>query len=304
MKLEISGLRRVLCALDVERTGSPSLAMASLLAERFHASVDALYATSSVAVARQAEQRLSGIVTGMKRHVCVSSFVAPGPASAAILAHSERHSTDLIVMAASSHRRFSGGPKTIAPVSAHAPCAVLTVGGRFQAAPLRRILVPIAAGGVEKHATSWVTALASRFDAEVGLLRIEQPRSGFWDAISGASQLRPTNDTSSTDGESLLAALRHSGIDAYEVAHSGGSDSDALAGLCNAGSFDTMVVGLPAGGEGHDPADVLAAALRQKTNALVLTVRALRSPALFAPGWLATLPKVAGADWVQPEGAP
>jgi nucleotide-binding universal stress UspA family protein len=315
MRLETSRLRRVLCALDVERSGSTPLTMASLLAERFHASVDALYASSPVVpfpnradrvkrliTDHNAQERLSGIVASMTRKVCVSSYVTRGPASTVILTHSERHRSDLIVMASSPPRRFAGPPNTIAPVAAHAPCAVLTVGDRFHAVPLRRILLPIAPGGAEQHALSWVTALASRFDAEVGLLRIDQPRSGFWKTFATAPQARPaTLETTGAGCAEVLVALQRSRIDAYDIEHPGGSDSDALSELCNSGAFDAIVMGLPAAGEGKDGADALVASVRLKSNAPVLSVRAIRSPVLFAPGRSDLLPKaVVGADWAQP----
>jgi nucleotide-binding universal stress UspA family protein len=257
--------------------------MASLLAERFHASVDALYASSArgatwssapervkqLTEEQHAQQRLTGFVASMTRRVCVSSFVTSGTASSVILSHSERHASDLIVMASAPHRRFASARSTITPVSALAACAVLTVGGRFQVAPPRRILLPVGPAGAEPHARSWVTALASRFDAEVGLLRVDH-RGGFWnDRATGAN--RPA------DAE-VLAVLCRAGIDAYEIAHPGGSDSEAMAGMCEAGAFDAIVFGLPAAGEGTDVGDATVAALRAKTGVPVLSVR---SPALF-----------------------
>ena len=70
MKLESSKLRRVLCALDVDRSGSTALAMASLLGERFQASVDALYAPP--AEEHSAQERLSALVASATRKVSVT----------------------------------------------------------------------------------------------------------------------------------------------------------------------------------------------------------------------------------------
>jgi hypothetical protein len=92
----------------------------------------------------------------------------------------------------------------------------------------------------------------------------------------------------------VAAALCGAGIDAYDIVHPGGSDSDALSELCNSGAFDAIVMGLPAAGEGKDGADALAAAVRLKSSAPVLSVRSIRSPALFAPGHFEPLPKAVG----------
>jgi nucleotide-binding universal stress UspA family protein len=310
---ESSKVRRVLCAVDVARSGPSSLAMASLLAERFHASLDALYAPPRASALRDrgarvqrlitehnAEERLFSMVAAVKRKVCVSSFVTRGNASAVIVNHSERYRSDLIVMASSARRRFAAPSGTISPVTAYAPCAVLTVGDRFQPAALRRILLPVGPAGVELPALSWITTLASRFDAEVGVLRIGEPRSGLW------QQFRDTLGPAVTAGErdsedvpALVAQLCGLGIDAYEIAHPGGADDDALSSLCESGAFDAAVMGQPAAGDGKGRAD-LVAAVRTKTNAPVLSIRTLRAPMLFAPSHFEPLPRAVGADWVQP----
>lgn len=315
MKTEAPKVRRVLCALDVARSGSTALSMASLLAERFHATVDALYATPAVPkfdgrtahVERlihehNAQERLSGMLAAVKRKISVSSYVTRGEATAVILSHSERQGSDLIVLASSPHRRFAGGPNTIAPVTALASCAVLTVGDRFKPAPLRRILLPIGPAGAERRALSWVSALASRFDAEVGVLRIGELRSGLWKVLSAA--LDPTagaRRSAPLETAEVLASLCRAGVDAYEIEHPGGGDSDAASRLCEAGAFDAVVMGLPAAGEGKDSGDGWVASLRLKTSAPVLSIRTIRPPVLFAPSHFEPLPRVAaGADWAQP----
>jgi nucleotide-binding universal stress UspA family protein len=312
-KHEASNVRSVLCAVDVERSGSTALSMASLLAERFHASVDALYATPSTPkfdnrAARvrrlisehNAQERLTGMLASLKGRVCVSSFVTRGNATPVILTHSERQGSDLIVMTSSPHRRFAGGPSTIAPVTALAPCAVLTVGARFQPAPLRRILLPIAPAGAEPHALSWVSALAARFDAEVGVLRIGQPRSGLWKIFSATAEVTGRARSTGVGSADVLAALRPRGIHAYEVEHPGGGDTDAVSQLCGSGAFDAVVMGLPAADESRDT-DAWVGALRLKTSAPVLSVRTLRPRMLFASSYFEPRPRaVAGADWAQP----
>lgn len=301
----------MLCALDLERPGSASLGMASLLGEYFEASVDALYATpprcftasAPEQIARlvnehTAQERLSAVVASVTRKVRVSSYVTSGPASAVILTHSERYTSDLIVMASSPHRRAAISADTIAPVSEHAPCAVLTVGDRFQPAALRRILLPVGPAGVEKRARSWVTTLASRFDAEVGLLRIEQPRSGVRKALTRAQE--PVASASrGSELEQVLAALCCAGVDAYEIAHPGGDEADALARLCEIGGFDAIVFGLSAPTEGAASYG-LVSAVRQRTSAPVLSVRSSCSPMLFAPSCFElSRNSLLGSDWAQ-----
>jgi nucleotide-binding universal stress UspA family protein len=216
-----------------------------------------------------------------------------------ILSHSARHQSDLIVMASRPHQRFGAAASTIASVSTRAPCAVLTVGSRFQPAPLRRILLPIGATGAERYATDWVTALASRFDAEVGVLRIERVRSGFWKTFTNTQEsAAPSSESAHAETEKVLGALRHRGIDAYEIDHPGGSDGEVIGDFCESGAFDAIVMGLPISGDGSG-ADALAASVRLKTSAPVLSVRAVRSPVSFTSNHLEPLPAVAGADWVQ-----
>lgn len=303
MKLESSRLCRVLCALDVDRSGNTALAMASLLAERFQASVDALYAPPLSILANQAEQlqrtaaqeRLATLVAFTTRKVRVSSYITPGPASAVILTHSERYTSDLIVLASSPHRRFALSAGTIGPVSEHAPCGVLTVGDRFRPAPFRRILLPVGPAGVEQRACSWVATLASRFDAEVGLVRVDQPRSGLWKVSTNA--VAPLT-AGRVECRQVLDAFGRVGLDAYEIAHPGGNDADALAGLCEAGAFDAVVIGLMSAAGGMTDGDSMVAAVRRKTSAPVLSVRASTrfAPSRFEPPRRAAV----GADWAQP----
>lgn len=313
--LEPSQVRRVLCALDVERSGSTSLSLASLLAERFHASVDALYAVparpklESGALRREqgvqeqkAQDRLTAMLGAVRRRVCVSSFVTRGDATDVILRHSQRQASDLIVMASSPQRLFAGRPSTIAPVTAAAPCAVLTVGHRFRPAPPRRILVPLGTAGAERRALAWVFALASRFDAEVGVLKLGQPRSGVWKMFTPAAEPIATGgELTGLEAADVLAELCLRGIDAYEIAHPGGSDSDAVSHLCEAGAFDAVVMGLVASGGSDERGDGWVASVRSKTSVPVLSVRTIRVPTLFAPSPFDRLPPaIASANWAHP----
>jgi nucleotide-binding universal stress UspA family protein len=307
MKLESSRLCRVLCALDVDRSGHTALAMASLLGERFEASVDALYAppprlsvpaNSAEQVQRlvhehAAQERLATLVACTTRKVRVSPYVTPGLASAVILTHSERYTSDLIVLASSPHRRSAPSAGTIAPVSEHAPCGVLTVGDRFRPAPFRRILLPVGPGGVEPRACSWVTTLASRFDAEVGLVRIDQPQSGLWKV---STNLVESLTAGRVECQQVLDALGRAGIDAYEIAHPGGDDASALAELCEGGAFDAIVMGLTSAVGGGAEGDSVVAAVRRKTSAPVLSVR---SAVRFAASRFEPLRQAAGAEWAQ-----
>lgn len=300
MNLERSTVRRVLCALDAARSGSTSLAMASLLAERFHASIDALYAmppaptfdgrvarVKRLLVEHDSQERMQNVLASAERQVCVSSFVTRGSASAVILAHSQRYASDLIVMASSRRQRFAAAPSTVAPVSALARCAVLTVGDDFRKTPIRRILLPIGATGVECSALGWAITLAAQFGAEVELLRIGAPNERFWKTPTPS--LADSSVGSRIGLSDALVALGRMKIAASELTTPGGNDGDAVSRLCASEAFDAVVLGLPASGQGRDISDAFAGEVRRRTNVSVLSVRSLRSPALFAPRHFAPL---------------
>ncbi|HET7546047.1 MAG TPA: universal stress protein [Polyangiaceae bacterium] len=314
MKFERLTVRRVLCALDVDRSSSTSLSLASLMAERFHASVDALYASAAVptfdhCAARvrrlinehNAQDRMTRMLADIKRNVCISSFVTRGNASAVILAHSKRQGSGLIVMASSPHRHFAGGRSTIEAVTAQASCAVLTAGDAFEAVPLRRILLPVGPAGVEPEALSWVSALASRFRAEIAVLRIGKPRNGLWKLFSATGEAAPRAlGRSSVEYAEVLAALGPQGIETYEIQHPGGSDTSAVSNLCESGRFDAVVVGLPPIGQSKDDGAAWVSSVRLKTSAPVLSVRSIGSSVRVAspppPSKPARHEVVAGAE--------
>jgi len=154
----------------------------------------------------------------------------------------------------------------------------------------RRILLPTGPQGVTQEASRWVATLASRFDAEVGLLRIEQRKSGFWQINSSLPAVVEDAGASRADAATALADLRRGGIDAYEIDHPGGADCDALGELCESGAFDLVVMSVGAAGEGESRGRLLAA-VRRQTSAPVLSVRTVRAPALFAPGHFERLPE-------------
>ncbi|HET7539592.1 MAG TPA: universal stress protein [Polyangiaceae bacterium] len=296
MKHEGPKMRRVLCALDMGRSSSTSLSLASLLAERFHASVDALYATPAVpafdhSAARvkrlisehNAQDRMTRMLADIKRRVCISSFVTRGDATAVILAHSKRQGSDLIVMASSPNRHFAGGRSTIEAVTAQAACAVLTAGDAFEAAPLRQILLPVGPAGVEPDALSWVTALAERFNAAIGVLRIGQPRSGLWKLFTTTGEAAPRAlGRSSVEYSEMLSAMARKGIETYEIEHPGGGDASAVSNLCGSGRFDAVVVGLPPIEHGESDSNSWVSPVRLRTSVPILSVRSHGSRALFA----------------------
>ncbi|HET7539607.1 MAG TPA: universal stress protein [Polyangiaceae bacterium] len=297
MTPEPSNVRRVLCALDIERSGSSALSLASLMAERFCASVDALYAIPEASkldhgAARvkrlinehNAQDRMSRLVHALERRVCVSTFVTRGDATGVILAHSRQQSSDLIVMASSPHKHFVGAVRTIEAITALASCAVMTVGDGFEPAPLRRILLPVGPAGLEPQTLSWVSALASRFDAEVGVLRVGQILGGPWKLFSGTpeSATRAFGRPSVIQCADVLATLSPLGIESYEIEHPGGGDSSAVSDLCASARFDAVVVGLPAVGKSKDR-ETWVSSVRLKTSAPVLSVRSLVLNTLLAP---------------------
>jgi nucleotide-binding universal stress UspA family protein len=300
MHVDIPSPRRVLCALDVEGSPSGALAVASIIAARFRASLDALYAPAPARSTSGREERvrrlisehnsrerLDGLLGPMSSSLDVTPYVTPGRPSTVILAHSERHASDLIVMGGSAPARFRDVRRgTLAPVSNAAGCAVLSVRAPETERGLRRILLPVGECFADGLATSWAIALATRFGAEVDVLPVQGASLGFWQALRPARVVDARAAEARMFGRShgALSRIRCARIAARELDHLEHGGCDAVTALAETGTFDIVVVGLPAHGDGAAAGDALVGSLRRRSGVSVLSVRALAQNCIFAGG--------------------
>jgi nucleotide-binding universal stress UspA family protein len=294
----------VLCALDVEGSPSGALSVASLIAERFRASLDALYAPAPApAPARSvsgreervrrlisehnSRERLDELLGPMAGSLAVTPYVTPGRPSTVILAHSERHDCDLIVMGGSAPARFRdrrGG--TLRPVSNAAGCAVLSVRAAEAERGLRRILLPVGESFADGLATSWAIALATRFGAQVDVLPVRGASFGFWQALKPVRVVDARAADARMFGRShgSLSRIRCARVEARELDQREASGFDAVTALAETDTFDLVVVGLHAHGGGAAAGDALVSSLRRRSGVSVLSVRALTENCIFAGG--------------------
>jgi nucleotide-binding universal stress UspA family protein len=304
MNGEVPSLERVLCALDVDASARGALSVGSVIAQRFRASFDALYAPAPVvAFAGRAErvrrliaehnarERMQGLLAPFESSLSVSSFITRGQPSEVILSHSEQRRSDLIVMGGSAKLRFGDGSGGIvAPVATAATCAVLTVGGRTAECAMRRILLPVGPTLAESPAVGWAIALGLRFGAEVHLLRVGAPRVGFWQAWAGPGRSPidlPAERRARLRSDAVLVRLHAARVEARELKHSEHAHAAGIVALAGTGRFDLIIAGLHAQGDDTNAGEALVAALRRRTNASVLSVRAPGGGTSFARGGLA-----------------
>jgi len=161
-------------------------------------------------------------------------------------------------------------------------CSIRAAGG------LLLLLPPVGRTGVTRPACRWVTTPASRFDAEVGLVRIDQSRTGSWRTFSGA--IEPSLPSADFDSARVLATLCLAGIDADESTHPGGSDTDALARLRDTGAFDAPPAVRPFPPQPRPP-DHIPGTQSFYWCALAATSRGTRAP-------LALTTAAAGFTWL------
>lgn len=315
MNGDVPSLQRVLCALDADASTRGALSVGSVIAQRFRASFDALYAPAPVvAFAGRAErvrrliaehnarERMQGLLAPFASSLSISSFVTRGQPSDVILSHSEQHRSDLIVMG-TSPKRFGDANGGIAlPVATAATCAVLTVRVQTPECAMRRILLPVGPTLAESPAVGWAIALGLRFGAEVHLLRVGSPRLGFWQAWAGAARspvdlLAEQRARRRTDA--VLARLLAARVEARELKHAEHPDEAGIVALAGTGRYDLIIAGLHSQGDDTKASESLVSALRCRSNVAVLSVRAPGAGASFARHGLAR-PTQWGADLAIP----
>jgi nucleotide-binding universal stress UspA family protein len=236
-----------------------------------------------------ARERLQGLLAPLPSSLDVTSYVTRGRPSAVILSHSEQHRSDLIVMGAPPASRFGDGSGgTVAPVATAASCAVLSVRSETANSAVCRILLPVGAPFADVPATSWAIALASRFAAEVDVLRVGPSGSAFWRVLT--AQSRAKQDARVADmqlraqSELALSRMRSAQVKAREIEQPEHTGCDAITALAEAGAFDLIILGLHAHAGVASGGEELVTALRRRTGVAVLSVRAPRVRSAFASG--------------------
>jgi nucleotide-binding universal stress UspA family protein len=284
----------VLCALNLDGSGEQSWPLASLIAHRFGASLDALHAPSPLLsfgnradrvrrliAEHNARERLEGLVAPLGSSLSVSTYVTRGQASSVILSHSERRASDLIVLDASSE-----ASATVTPVSTGASCAVLSVPSGAGGRAMRRILLPIGALVADVPATAWAISLASRFGAEVSVLRVGSSKPGFWKVLTSrrcleAPPLEEQHAAVVRAGATTLR-LKRAGVQAPGVERLEPADYEAIADHGESGGFDLIVMGMHTQGDAATDGQGIVADLRRRATIPVLSVRDLGQAASFA----------------------
>jgi nucleotide-binding universal stress UspA family protein len=263
--LDLPRFERILCAVDLEQPTPNALSLASFIAERFGAELEALYVGPTATSGDPAVvQRLTQIVERLGALATTAQLESGAPAQT-ILERAHSRSCDLIVLG--SRQRSDLGwqfrDDVVRDVSALADCATLTVHERDTPAALERILVPVDFGPATSCMVDWACAVALRFGAEVQLLHVVT---------------RERSTVGSADLAELTALeqrVRSLGIEVGCQVLVAGSIANGIESYNDQGEFDLVVMGLC--GEPESPARLtrgVIATLRNRLSVPVLSVRA------------------------------
>ncbi len=177
---------RLLCAFDVQQPSPDALGLASLIAERFGASLETL-------------------------------SVATGSPAQAILDRASSSRCDLIVLGSRSRSDLGWQFRDdiVRDVSALAECGTLTVYERDTPPAVERILVPVDFGAATTSTLERAAALALRFEAKVQLLHVVSHES--FDAKTRLLALheRMSSLGVATTSEVMVASSVAGGIESY-----------------------------------------------------------------------------------------
>lgn len=257
---DLPQFNRILCAVDVEQPSTSALGLAGLIAERFGASLEALYVGPS-----SSEQQLSRLVGHLDPALGGTVRVSSGAPANAILERASGRGCDLIVLG--SRERSDLGwqfrDDVVRDVSALASCATLSVHERDSQAAIERILVPVDFGVATSNMVDWASAFALRFGAEVELLHVvsrerDAPRVGDRAAL-GALEARVAALGVKVGSQVVVAGNAATGIESYN----------------DRGEFDLIVMGL--GSAPTSPTRLtrgVIASLRNRMSVPLLSVRA------------------------------
>jgi len=291
-------LERVLCALDVEQPVLSALTLASLIAKRFEAALEALYVGKGTGAAafggpltstgrvdelmssHNSEQQLEEIVRALGHELpAMTRFVLGSPAPA-ILEHAEKPGCDLIVLGARqrSDLGWQFRDDVARDVAALASCATLTVHERDAPDSIERILVPVDFGSVSSSALDWAALFAARFGAQVQLLHVvSRERSTTRGVNVEKNVVRSSNVPPDVAAElaELAAELTRRGVAAQSEVVIASNIANGIADYNDRGEFDLVVLGMRGAPQG--PARLtrgIVSTLRSRMSIPVLTLRA------------------------------
>ena len=267
---ELPRLERILCAVDLEQPTPNALSLASFIAERFGAGLEALYVGPTATSGDPAVvQRLNQVVERLGALGTTAQLASGAPAQT-ILERASSRCCDLIVLG--SRQRSDLGwqfrDDVVRDVSALADCATLTVHERDTPAVLERILVPVDFGPATSSTVDWACALATRFGAEVRLLHV----------VSRERSVVGTQDGAELAAlERRIASLK---IDVGCQVLVAGSVANGIESYNEQGEFDLLVLGL--GGEPQTPTRITRGVVATLRNRLSIPVLSVRAPSLDA----------------------
>jgi nucleotide-binding universal stress UspA family protein len=269
-------IERILCPLDLEQPTLGALRLASVIAECFGASLEAMYAGEA---SPDAERRLSELVRSTKASVAPSTLVVVGPPVPTILERASQPVFNLIVLGARqrSDLGWQFRDDVARQVAALADCATLTVHERETDEPIKRILLPVDFSAVTTEALEWAAALALKFHAEVQLLHVvSRERSTVRSLDRVQNVVRSSNVPADVTAKliDLEQTLIQMGVTVISEVVIASSVVNGIADYNDRGEFDLLVVGMS--GPPQSPPRLtrgVVATLRNRMSIPVLSVR-------------------------------
>lgn len=255
---------RILCAVDVQQPTPGALGFAGLLAERFGASLEALY-VGSIANGLETELHLADVARQASGVASVTATLAAGNPAQTILERAASRDADLIVLG--SRQRSDLGwqfrDDVVRDVTARAACATLSVHERDAPAVIGRILVPIDFGPATSCMLAWASTFALLFGASLRLLHV----------VSRERQSARSSDR--VELAAIEQSLAARGIDVGSQITVAGGAAIGIEGYNLQEEFDLVVMG--AAEAPHDPGRTtrgIIATLRNRMPVPLLSVRA------------------------------
>jgi nucleotide-binding universal stress UspA family protein len=291
-------VERILCALDVQQPTLSALTLASLIARRFEATLEALYVGKSGTAAfvgpltqaarvgelmtsHNSEQQLQEIVRGLEGKIPpTTSFVLGAPAPA-ILERAGQPGCDLIVLGARqrSDLGWQFRDDVARDVAALAECATLTVHERDAPDSIERILVPVDFASVTSSALGWAAAFASRFGAQIQLLHVvSRERSTTRSVNVERNVVRSSNVPADVAAElaALATSLSRRGVIATGEVVIASNVANGIADYNDRGEFDLVVMGMR--GSPQSPPRLTRGVVSTLRNRMSIPVLTVRSP--------------------------
>jgi nucleotide-binding universal stress UspA family protein len=239
--------------------------MAGLIAERFSASLEALYVQADATPTKpQGQEGLEELAQRSSGFSAATAVLGAGNPARAIVERARKHDSDLIVLGARSRSDLGWQFRddVVRDVAALAECATLTVHERDTPAVIERILLPVAFGTDTLRVAEWASAFALRFGAKVQLLHVVSRERSTERGIGRAELL------------ALERRLISLGVDAGSQVVVAGSTANGIESFNDQGEFDLVVMGLGALPE-NAPRTTrsVIASLRNRMSVPLLSVR-------------------------------